>query len=751
MSSLPIDPSGLPTATAPTRVVLGQGNRYTALPVDLGSGSPSAAPVMVWDGSQITTGPTVEEIVDEVTVAAGVVMETYRFTAAAGQTDFSGTDDGGLLLSTTAMTQVFLNGVLLSEDADFTKSPTEIALSAAAEEDDELTVVTFRQVAADDSATAFSTIPALAAFSNEDPTPIVAGREYRAAGYSFTGLSAPAAFFPAMPYVRPGRDFAYFSQWGAVGDGTADDADAMNAALTGYAYLKGEPGQIFRCAEPVICPSNRRVNLNGARLRRGAYGTVGVLQWLFETENARTTWDASDIWLENWWIDDNGVAGNRGNGNLLIGDRIEVTGSYRVDFAAAYDATVGAWSTYLSGHDITIGGNIEIDTSAAGKWSDGFHVGAVRRLLIGAHRIRAGDDAFSLYAAPRTYSWCGRNQASDGVVVMPGYSSSTVANFARIGGQRDLGGAETASPSDVVWKNVTFAGEVVGQCATVVTLDDTRSTSEIGSGLKSDNINITAALDDQSAALRLLYMTGNPDVTNAANRAQHNFGTVTADIRGRQRTSTGGVPGQIIFGGGVDRLELSGDLITDLASASSTTHCTIHQVDDLVLNGIEARSDTTASFFSLNYVRRLWLNGCDFSQDANTEFQTFAIALNTNQDFSAYVDGGRINDTARTFAFTGTGAVRDFHLVKAQLLGTTTTLPNFSAVTSWTSGGTVILDPAALPVLTVSALPGSGVPITTGTQAFVTDANATTRGSVVAGGGSNRVLVYRDNTDWRIL
>ncbi len=679
---------------------------------------------------------------------SGVSLDRYEFSATVGQTVFTGTDANGAILETSAMTAVYMNGSLLAETADYTKTASTITLVDAAEEDDEVVALVFRQVSSSDGATTFTTIAALAAYANQDPTPIVAGREYRAAGYSFTGLGAPAAFFPAMPYVRPGRDFAYFSQWGAVGDGTADDADALNAALTGYAYLKGEPGQIFRCGEKVVCPSNRRVDLNGARLRRGAYGTV--MEWLFETVNARTTWDASDIQLENWWIDDNGVAGNRGNGNLLIGDRITVNG-YGGTFSAPYDATVGAWMTYAAGDDITFGGVIDIDTRLAGQWSDCFHVGAVRRLLIGAHRLRAGDDGIALYAAPRTYPWRGRNHASDGVVIMPGYTSSVMANALRIGGQTDLGGVEAASVSDVVWKNVTVVNEVVGPCDTIVALDDRRTTSEIGSGLKSDNINITLSLDDQSAALRFLYMTGNPDVTNAANRAQHNFGRVTVDLRGRQRTSTGGVPGQLIFGGGVDRLEFSGDLITDLPAASGTTHCTVHQIDDLVLNGVEARSDTTAAFFALNYVRRLWMNGCDFSQDANAEFQTVNIALNTNQDFSAYVEGGRINDTARTFVFSGTGAVKDFHLVKAQLLGSATTIPNFSAVTSWTSGGTVILDPAAMPVLTVSALPGSGVPITTGTQAFVTDANATTRGAVVAGGGSNRVMVYRDNTDWRIL
>jgi len=48
---------------------------------------------------------------------------------------------------------------------------------------------------------------------------------------------------------------------------------------------------------------------------------------------------------------------------------------------------------------------------------------------------------------------------------------------------------------------------------------------------------------------------------------------------------------------------------------------------------------------------------------------------------------------------------------------------------------------------TVSTLPTAGV---VGRRSFVTDANATTFASVVAGGGANKVPVYDDGTNWRI-
>ena len=49
----------------------------------------------------------------------------------------------------------------------------------------------------------------------------------------------------------------------------------------------------------------------------------------------------------------------------------------------------------------------------------------------------------------------------------------------------------------------------------------------------------------------------------------------------------------------------------------------------------------------------------------------------------------------------------------------------------------------------VSQLPAANS-VSPGTRRFVTDATATTFASIVAGGGSNAVPVYSDNTNWRI-
>lgn len=50
---------------------------------------------------------------------------------------------------------------------------------------------------------------------------------------------------------------------------------------------------------------------------------------------------------------------------------------------------------------------------------------------------------------------------------------------------------------------------------------------------------------------------------------------------------------------------------------------------------------------------------------------------------------------------------------------------------------------------TVASLPAAGT-AGAGARHFVTDANATTFASIVAGGGANGVPVYSDGTNWRI-
>jgi hypothetical protein len=61
--------------------------------------------------------------------------------------------------------------------------------------------------------------------------------------------------------------------------------------------------------------------------------------------------------------------------------------------------------------------------------------------------------------------------------------------------------------------------------------------------------------------------------------------------------------------------------------------------------------------------------------------------------------------------------------------------------------GSGIIPPTT--VYTVATLP-SAATSGTGARAFVSDANATTFASTVAGGGANAVPVYSDGTNWKV-
>ena len=52
-------------------------------------------------------------------------------------------------------------------------------------------------------------------------------------------------------------------------------------------------------------------------------------------------------------------------------------------------------------------------------------------------------------------------------------------------------------------------------------------------------------------------------------------------------------------------------------------------------------------------------------------------------------------------------------------------------------------------VYEVATLPGAGT-LGAGARAFVIDSSVTTFGTTVAGGGSGKVPVYSDGTDWKV-
>jgi hypothetical protein len=74
---------------------------------------------------------------------------------------------------------------------------------------------------------------------------------------------------------------------------------------------------------------------------------------------------------------------------------------------------------------------------------------------------------------------------------------------------------------------------------------------------------------------------------------------------------------------------------------------------------------------------------------------------------------------------------------------------NLSAGTLSASQATQNANPQIPYIYTVSTLPSASA-TGVGVRSFVSDANATTFNSVVAGGGTNKVPIFSDGTNWRI-
>ena len=123
-------------------------------------GSKSSAPTVDNDGDPLVQGAlfylntgTSEQIGMYVYDGAGWIkasaaatasIVTYEYTATGSQTAFTGNDRNGVSLSfTSALIQVFLNGVLLSPGDDYTTSTNTVTLASGATAGDEVLVVAF--------------------------------------------------------------------------------------------------------------------------------------------------------------------------------------------------------------------------------------------------------------------------------------------------------------------------------------------------------------------------------------------------------------------------------------------------------------------------------------------------------------------------------------------------------------------------------------------------------------------------------
>lgn len=161
--------------------------------------------------------------------------------------------------------------------------------------------------------------------------------------------------------------------------------------------------------------------------------------------------------------------------------------------------------------------------------------------------------------------------------------------------------------------------------------------------------------------------------------------------------------------------------------------------------------DGLESFGGFNALIPRRANGTNASKSALLANDPIFILSAGGYGATGYSSSGRVSVTL---------AARENWTDTAQgTVGILAATPNGSVITSsvltWTSDGVDVIgrlyastyvrtEPLTVATLPVAATVGAGA------RAFVSDANATTFASIVAGGGANNIPVYCDGTNWRI-
>ena len=171
----------------------------------------------------------------------GDSFTSYEFVATAGQTVFSGADANGATLGMTpGLQQVYLNGVLLRPDDDYTATATDVTLLAAANVGDELQVIAW---ASFEVANAYTKAEADGKFALDSE--VVKYNQWGQVEDELFAVQSDAQYTEIRveshaPTANPG-----FTAMGGNGGGIQIQADANNAAMIVNRFVGGSYNQTW--------------------------------------------------------------------------------------------------------------------------------------------------------------------------------------------------------------------------------------------------------------------------------------------------------------------------------------------------------------------------------------------------------------------------------------------------------------------------------------------------------------------------
>lgn len=422
-------------------------------------------------------------------------------------------------------------------------------------------------------------------------------------------------------------------QFGAIGDGVADDAGRINAALnSGLAIIQS--GGNFLFESDILIPS-------GTDIRFSA-GSQMIKKGLVAIKNKDFPNYSSDIYIENLsYTQESTSSANRGHMTFLFVDGLKII-NIKIRNIAQTSST-GARSLFVSGKGVYISG-IDIDSTQGKAFADGLFCAYLEDAVITNGTINAGDDAIALFY-PALDENAGRDLPSKNVNISNLNLGSVDGNVFRGGASPAVSGGTPANSNsywdDVIVSNITDISEPDSSFSgRRITLLDQRTAAQTSNKNNFKFVNFNSSKSGTQGTIGLF---GNPNVNDTANLSVKNIGRVVIEGSSFKNTKNAAT----ITGGGCDSVTvLDSNIERDfVASFNSLNLKQITQLRFINTRYTTGGAGSTGVQMDVSFVENVEFTSTDII--GSNEFVALRVSTNALQDTNLTIKGGSISNTQR--------------------------------------------------------------------------------------------------------